>query len=91
MPASLNSSWVENTQQKKGLPSATLPGEEGSKINTQKVTCLLHSPTSSYGHTGPLGLPPLSQRALAALGNIALFLSLRLFSFLIENAKYSEG
>lgn len=36
-------------------------------------------------------LPPPSQQALAAPGNIALFLPLRLFSFLVENAKYSEG
>ena len=96
---------MDDTQQKKGLPAGGDPchlareaGQEGRKINTHEAACLFHG--SDFSQQPRLPLPtdwatrppaPLPTSPGIPLDNIARFLSLRLFSFSIENAKYLEG
>lgn len=103
-PESLSSGWM-TPNRKRGCPLAgTLTpcqgrgtGEEGKRSITW-TTCLPHSshssqqprlPLSTDWATGPPATVPTSPGV--PLDNIARFLSLRLFSFSIENAKYLKG
>lgn len=80
------------------LPGKGVKGGGEKKINPQEATCLVHSSDSlqvillllpTDWATGSPATVPTSPGI--PLENIALFLSLRLFSFSIENAKYLEG
>lgn len=96
---SLNPFCADNTQQKKGLPSGRdpcLPScQEGqypeghlSAPQLQLLPAALPPPIGGRAAGSPAAVPTSPG---VPLDNIALFLSLRLFSFSIENAKYLEG
>lgn len=102
-PESLSSGWM-TPNRKRGCPLAgtpdTLPGE-GGRQGGEKINNLDH-PSAPQLPRLPAAPPPSTDWATGSpatiptspgipLDNIARFLSLRLFSFSNENAKYLKG